>query len=77
MPGLQRLGAGGLDRRQTMIEHRAEHFDELLIAVGMLLQLCANLSQRGRQIPILERRAVAQCARLAHQHRQIMPRDRR
>jgi hypothetical protein len=35
--GLQRFGAGGLDRGQPMVEHRAEHFDELTIAVGVLL----------------------------------------
>jgi len=56
-----------------MIEDSTEHFDELLIAVGVLLQLRANLGQGERQIPILERRAVAQGPRLAYQHRQVMP----
>ena len=32
-----------------MIEHRAQNLDELSIAVGVLLQLGANLGQRGRQ----------------------------
>ncbi len=29
----ERLGAGGLDRRQTVREHRGENFDELPVAV--------------------------------------------
>ena len=47
MPGLQRLGTGGLDRGQPMIEHRAQHLDELAIAVGVALQLGADLGQAG------------------------------
>ncbi len=73
-PRRERLGAGSLHGRQAMSQYCTEDFDELLIAVGMLLQLRANLGQRRRQCPILERRAVAQCTRLAHQHRQIVPR---
>ena len=60
-----------------MSQYCTEDFDELLIAVGMLLQLRANLGQRRRQCPILERRAVAHATRLAHQHRRIRAKDRR
>ena len=70
---LQRLGAGGLDRAEPMIENRAQYLDELAVAVGVRLQLGAHLGQRGRQIPVLERRAVTQGAGLLHQHRQVMP----
>src|SRR5205807_6142096 len=42
-----------------VIEHRAQYLDELSVPVGVLLQLRANLGQRGRQSPILERSAVA------------------
>src|SRR5260370_39016364 len=37
---------------QPMVEHRAQHFDELAIAVGMLLELRADLGQGGREIPV-------------------------
>ena len=43
--GLQRFGAGGLDGGQPMVEHRAQHLDELAVAIGMLLQLGAHLGQ--------------------------------
>jgi hypothetical protein len=58
---------------QPVIEHRAQHLDELSVCVGVWLQLGADLGQGGRQIPVLERSAVAQGAGLPHQHRQIMP----
>jgi hypothetical protein len=44
----QRFGTGCLDRLQSMVEHRAQHFDELAIGIGMRLQLRAHLSQAGR-----------------------------
>ena len=34
MPAVERFGAGGFDRAQPMVEHRAQHLDELAIAVG-------------------------------------------
>ncbi len=58
IPRLHRLGTGGVDGRQAMIQHGAEYFDELLIAIGMLLQLRADLRQSGRQRPVLEGSAV-------------------
>ena len=39
----------------------------------MLLELGADLGQRGRQSPIFEWSAIAQGAGLLHQHRQVMP----
>src|SRR5271167_4678028 len=44
----QRLGAGSLDRAEPMIEDRAQYLDELALAVGVRLQLGADLGQRGR-----------------------------
>ena len=55
--GLQRFRTRGLDRGQAVIEHRAQHLDELSIPVGVLLQLGANLGQRRRQCPITRTRA--------------------
>src|SRR3546814_13952146 len=62
--GLQGLGTGRLDRGQAMVEHRPQHLDELAIAVGVALQLGANPGQGRRQVPVLERSAVAQRDRL-------------
>jgi hypothetical protein len=45
--GLQGFGTGSLDGGQPMIEHRAQHLDELSISVGVLLQLDADLGQRN------------------------------
>jgi hypothetical protein len=46
---LQRLGAGGLDRGQAMIEHRAQHLDELAVAVGVMVQFARTwVSAAGR-----------------------------
>jgi len=58
----QRLGAGGLDRAEPVIENRAQYLDELAVAVGVRFEFVAHLGQRGRQIPVLERRAVPQGA---------------
>jgi hypothetical protein len=46
-PRFQRLCAGRFDRRQALIEDGTQYFDELLIAVGMLLQLRSHLRQGG------------------------------
>src|SRR5258708_21089941 len=70
---LQCFRTGGLDGGQPVIEHGAQHLDELSVPVGVLLQLGSDLGQGGRQIPVLERGAVAQGAGLPDQNRQIMP----
>ena len=72
-PSRERLGAGGLDRRQPVGQHRGEDVDHLPIAVVGAGELAPHPLQRGRQHPVLERRAVAQGAGLAGQHRHVMP----
>ena len=69
----QRLRAGGLDRRQSIGQHRGEDFDHLPVAVVGAGELAPDPVQPRRQHPILERRAVAQSAGLARQHRHVMP----
>ena len=69
-----RLGAGGLDRRQPVGEHRGEDVDHLPIAVVGAGELAPHALHRGRQHPVLEGRAVAQGAGLAGEHRHVMPR---
>ena len=69
----ERLGAGGLDRRQPVGEHRGENLDELPVAVVGACELALDAVQRRRQHPILERRAVAERAGLARQDRHVMP----
>jgi len=44
---LQRFGAGAFDGGQSMIEHGAQHLDELSVSVGMLLQLDATWVSAG------------------------------
>src|SRR5208283_1437493 len=56
-----------------MIEHSAQHLDELTVAIWIRLQLRAHLRQGGRQVPILKRGAVAQGARLPDENWQIVP----
>ena len=63
-----RFGAGGLDRRQPVGEHRAEDVDHLPIAVVGAGELAPNALHRGRQHPVLERRAIAQGAGLTSEH---------
>ena len=65
----QGFATGCLDRGQSVVEHCTQHFDELAIVVGMRLQLRTDFGQAGRQLPVLERCAVAQGAGLAHQDR--------
>ena len=70
---VQRLAAGGLDRRQPVGQHGGEDLDHLPVAVVGAGELAADLVERRRQHPVLERRAVAQRAGLARQHRHVMP----
>ena len=48
-----------------MIENRAQDLDELTVCISVRLQLGADLGQRGRQIPVLERRAPDECCAFA------------
>ena len=68
-----RLGTGGLDRRQPVGEHGGENGDHLAIAVIGTGEFASHPLQRGRQHPVLERRAVAQCPGLAGQDRHVVP----
>jgi hypothetical protein len=69
-----RLRAGGLDRGQSIRQHGGEDGDHLAIAIVGSGELAAHPLQGGRQHPVLERRAVAQSAGLAGQHRDVVPR---
>lgn len=69
----ERLGTGGLDRIQPIGRHRAQDADHLAIAIGMAAEASPCPLDRGRKRPVLERRAVAQRARLSRQHRHVMP----
>jgi len=62
---VQRLGASGLDRWQSVIENCREDFHHLPIAIGGAGELAADLLYSGRQDPVLERRAIPQSAGLA------------
>ena len=68
-----RLGAGSLDCRQPVGEHRGEDVDHLPIAVVGAGELAPHALHRGRQHPVLEGSAVAQGARLAGEHRHVVP----
>lgn len=67
--GFDGLGAGGLDGFQPMVENSAKNLHELTVAILVPLQLGTDLRQGGRQVPVLERRAVAQCPRLLAKNR--------
>jgi hypothetical protein len=67
----ERLGAGGLDRRQPVGEHRGEDLDHLPVAVVRACELAPDPVQRRRRHPIFERRAVAERAGLPRQDRNV------
>ena len=64
----QRLGAGGFYRIDAIRQHRAQDLDHLAIADGLALQLTLHTPQGGGQVPLLERRPIAQSAGLADQN---------
>src|SRR6266568_116585 len=68
-----RLGAGGIDRGQSIGEHRREDVDHLPIAVVDGRELAPHTLHRGRQHPILEGGTVAQGTRLAGEHWHVVP----
>ena len=69
----QRFRAGRLHRRQPVAQHGGEDVDHLPIAILGAGELAADPVERGRQHPVLERRAVPQRPRLAGQHRHVVP----
>jgi hypothetical protein len=70
----QGLGAGGFDGVQAIGEHGTEYVDYLPITAGLSFELTLHTAQGRRQIPVLERRPVAQRAGLADQDRDVMER---
>ena len=68
-----RFGARGLDRRQSVGEHRGEDVDHLPIAIVGTGEFAPHAFHRRRQHPVLEGCAVAQSAGLAGEHRHVMP----
>jgi hypothetical protein len=58
-------GAGFIHSVDPVDRHHREDLDELPITVAMLGQFLAQPCHAGGQIPVLERRSVAQCAGLA------------
>ena len=68
----QCLGTGGFDSLQPVGEHGAKYLDDLSVAAGLAFQLALDAAQGGRQVPFLERRAVAQGPGLARQHRDVV-----
>ena len=66
-------GAGRLDGGQAVQQHGAEDLDHLAVAITGGAQLPAHPLDRGRQLPVLEWRAIPEGARLAGEHRNVMP----
>lgn len=70
----QGLRTGGFDGVNTIGEHGPEDLDHLPVTAGLSFQLALHTAQGWWQIPVLERRPVAQCAGLARQNRNVMER---
>src|SRR5690606_26616996 len=70
---IERLLAGGLDGAYPVGQHAGEDLHHLPVAIVCCLELAAYLLHGRRQDPSPERRAVAQAARLARQHRHVVP----
>lgn len=71
---LKRACAGVADGLEPVEGDHGEHFDELTIAVGVLGESLAQPRHRGRQVPVLEGRAIAQRPGLALERGDIVPR---
>jgi hypothetical protein len=50
----QGFGAGRLDSRQAIGQHRRQHLDHLAVAIIRAVQLTPQALQAGRQEPVLE-----------------------
>lgn len=61
----QGLRTSGFNGVQPINEHGPEDLDHLPVAAGLSFELALHTAQGRRQIPVLERRPVAQCAGLA------------
>lgn len=69
----QRLGAGGFHGIKPVAQDRRQDADHLAVAISMATKAAAYPLDCWRKQPVLERRAVAQRARLSRQHRDVMP----
>ena len=72
-PRFQRFADRGLDRIQAIGHDCCQHAHEATIGLVTGAELAPQARQRRRQLPALERRAIAKRAGLARQHRQVMP----
>ncbi len=73
-PFHQRLRTGSFHRIQPIGGDHAQDLDHLAITVRHLPELALNTLYRGRQLPVLERRAVAQGAWFARKNRDVVQR---
>ena len=67
------FGAGGLHGDQAIGGRGAEDLDDLPITVRHVLQLAPDALERSGQVSVRERRPVPQSARLAGEHRHVVP----
>ena len=70
---LQRQAAGHLQHVDPRLPRQQQKLDEGAVALGLLEYAVAHGADGGGQAPVPERRAVAQRAGLALQHRQVVP----
>ena len=56
---LERIGAGSADGLKPVERHHREHLNELAVPARVLSEALAQPRHGGRQVPVLERRAVA------------------
>ncbi len=68
----QRLGTGGFHRIDPIGQHGAENVDHLPVATWLALQTALHTADRHRQVPFLERCAVAQGTRFAGENGYVM-----
>ena len=73
-PMRQGLGAGAFNGINAIREHGPEDLDHLPVAARLSFELALDPAQGRRQIPVLERRPVAQSTRFAGQNRDVVKR---
>jgi hypothetical protein len=72
-PLAQRLGAGRFDFGHAVGQHGGENLDHLPVAIIGARKPATNPLQGAGQNPVLERRPIAQSARLSRQHGHVVP----
>lgn len=68
----QCLGTGRFNGIDAVGEDSGEDLDHMSVAAGLAFQLALDAAQGDRQVPLLERRAIAQGAGLAGQNRDVV-----